>query len=554
MGNKNRSFTLSENIIIKYINSDISANIRDALNCYFNLKPKPDKLIFAPELDLLIKPSKHCQISVRLPNKDIKKIKRISKKYNTTLSDTIDNILKLYEIIKRYGFSDEDVIKMNEKVSLNPSPIERIKITEDFTPDRAIRVKLRLPKGNGTQAITSKDIYLYRSIEYIYDDIYVSAEELKTMLDNFNEKYNSPNSKLVETQITAPQMAKLNKLKVQIAHLLSTKENLSDVLKYCIMYYEENYFSKKPKRKPVAFTIPGNKTDKCFDTMFENALSICNDKITVIEVCAGCCGVLPMYYNPNVKAYILNELDEKRRNLIIKIKSEPYDLINGCQQVYNLINSTTYTDIPCRESTVKVICNFLEENDCMPEAITLFKYCINSQKTLSISKYLEKFHERYSNATALHNYIYNAVITGYNLLDLIEYYKNDPNVIFIIDPPYYLTNGCYKSNYPDMHFHKELAALLHKIKGRFILCLRINASRANNSKNNKFIDRILYEFYNMAYGSDNFYMYCDDFDNDKLMINFKNIGTLEAVISNYDFKGCKPIGAVLSKYEKIYLS
>lgn len=554
MENKNHSFTLSENIIAKYSTSDISANIRDALNFYFNLKSKPNKLLFAPELNLLIKPSKHCQTSVRVPDDDITKIKRISKLYGANLSATIDNMLKLYEITEEYGFSDEDVIKMNEKVSLDPSPIERIKITEDFTPDRAIRVKLRLPRGNSTQAITSKDIYLYRSIEYVYDDIYVSAEELKTMLDNFNEKYNSPNSKLVETQITAQQMAKLNKLKVQIAHLLSTKENLSDVLKYCIMYYEEYYVSKKPEHKPVAFTIPGNKTDKCFDTMFENALSICNEKIIVIEVCAGCCGVLPMYYNKNVKAYILNELDDDRRKLIIKVKSDPYDLINGCQQVYNLIRSTTYTGIPCKGRTIKVICNYLEENGCMPEAITLFKYCINSQKKLSISEYLEKFHERYSNATALHNYIYNAGITGYNLLDLIEYYKNNPNALFIIDPPYYLTNGCYKSNYPDMHFHKELAALLHKIKGKFILCLRINASRANNSKNNKFIDRVLYEFYKKCYGSGDFYMYCDDFDNDKLMINFKNVGTLEAVISNYDFKGCKPIGTVLSKYEKIYLS
>lgn len=541
-------------IIAKNISSTISISeyIRNCIR--YVLKLKCYKLLFAPELDLLIKPSKHRQISIRFSQKTIRKIKRILKKYNSTHSDTIDNMLKLCEIIKEYGFSDEDVIKMNEKVSLNPSPIERIKITEDFTPDRAIRVKLRLPKGNVTQSITSKDIYLYRSIEYIYDDIYVSAEELKTMLDNFNEKYNSPNSKLVETQITAQQMAKLNKLKVQIAHLLSIKENLSDVLKYCIMYYEKNYFSKKSEQKPVAFTIPGNKTDKCFDTVFENALSICNDKITVMEVCAGCCGVLPMYYNFNQKAYILNELDEERRNLIIKVKSDPYDLINGCQQVYNLINSTTYTDIPCKGRTIKVICNFLEENGCMPEAITLFKYCINSQKTLSISKYLEKFHERYSNATALHNYIYNAVITGYNLLDLIEYYKNDPNVIFIIDPPYYLTDGCYKSNYPDMHFHEKLSTLLHKIKGKFILCLRINASRSNNSKNNKFIDRVLYEFYKKSYGSGNFYMYCDDFDNDKLMINFKNVGTLEAVISNYDFKGCKPIGTVLSKYEKIYLS
>ena len=101
-----------------------------------------------------------------------------------------------------------------------------------------------------------------------------------------------------------------------------------------------------------------------------------------------------------------------------------------------------------------------------------------------------------------------------------------------------------------MSFHKELAELLHKIKGNFILCLRINASRANNSKNNRFIDRVLYEFYKASYDNDKFYMYCDDFNNDKLMINFKNSGTLEAVISNYRFTGCESINTVLNRYKK----
>ncbi|MBO5320828.1 MAG: hypothetical protein J6B01_13660 [Ruminococcus sp.] len=546
MKKPNSTFTVTKDIIAKHSNSDISPYIRDAINYYFDLKLERHKLIFAPELELFIKPSKHCQISVRLSDKGIKKIKRISKRYHTTLSDTIDNMLKLYEIAKEYGFSNEAVIKMNKRVRINPSPIERIKITEDILLDKPFSVKVRSPKGNGIQAIKGKD--LYRSIEYALDSIYLSAEELKSMLDAFDTEYNYPYGNTIETRITTQQMNKLNRLKVQIAAILSKKENLSDVLRYCVVYYKKNHFSEKPKCKPVAFTVLGSKTDKCFDTMFENALSICDDKIVVIEVCGGCCGVLPMYYNRNVKAYILNELDSKRRDLIAKIKSDPYDLINGCQQIHVLVSSSIYMDFTSKKSTIDAIETFLKLNHCMEEAITLFRHCTNSQSKLSISEYLQKFQERYNNTTALHNYIYNAVITGYNLLDLIEYYKDNTNVLFIIDPPYYLTNDCYKSNCPDMHFHKELAELLRKIKGRFILCLRINASRANNSKDNELIDRVLYEFYNMAYGSGKFYMYCDDFDNDKLMINFKNVGTLEAVISNYQFDGCEPIAAVLGKY------
>lgn len=303
------------------------------------------------------------------------------------------------------------------------------------------------------------------------------------------------------------------------------------------MYYEEKHSSDKNEKKPVAFTVLGSKTYKCFNTMFKNALSICDGKTTVIEVCAGSCGVLPMYYNNNVKAYILNEIYKDRRELIAKIKSDPYDLINGCQQIYNLV-STSFADP--------------KSNNCMPEAITLFEHCTTSKNEMDISKYLTHFKEKYENADKLHNYIYNSVVTGYDLFDLIKHYKDDPNALFIIDPPYYLTKGSYKNEYPNMKFHKELAELLHKIKGKFILCLRINASRAHNSKNNRLVDRVLYEFYKASYGNEKFYMYCDDFHNDKLMINFNNSGTLEAVISNYKFTGCESIIIVLDRYKYLY--
>lgn len=261
-----------------------------------------------------------------------------------------------------------------------------------------------------------------------------------------------------------------------------------------------------------------------------------------------------MYYKNNVKAYILNELDDERRNLITKIKSDPYDLIDGCKQIYNLVNNSThiYIYFNNRKNVIELIKTFLKLNKCMTEAITLFEYCIASQEILSISKYLNRFKEKYDNVNKLRNYIYNSVITGYDLFDLIEYFKDNPNVIFIIDPPYYLTDKCYSSNYPNMSFHKKLAELLHKIKGKFILCFRINASRANNSKNNRLIDRVLYEFYKASYDNKKFYMYCDDFNNDKLMINFKNSGTLEAVISNYKFTGCEPISIVLNRYKYLY--
>lgn len=542
MNGKCYTFTVSEDILTSHGNTDISKYVRKVIRYFFALKCY--KLIASPEAKLLYNSAPHCQISVRLSDYDFKKIKRISKHYNKTLSDTIDSMLKLYKILTINNiYSPCDVSKLNERISINPPNLDCPKITGDIIAKKTDRIRLRLPKGNGTQTITSQT--LSKSIEYVSENVHLSANEIKSLIQKFNDKYTSPDSKIIEARITEYQKAKLDGLQHQISALLKTKVQLSDVLKYSVMYYEENCLSDK-NGKPVVFTVPGNKTDKCFDTMFTNALSECDEKTIVIEVCGGSCGVLPMYYNNNVKAYILNEIDDDRRNLIAKIKTCPYDLISACKQIYNLVSNSIY--INNNKIDIESIKTFLEINNCMPEAITLFEYCIASQETLSVSKYLNRFKERYENVNKLHNYIYNSVVTGYDLFDLIEYYKDNPNVLFIIDPPYYLTNKCYSSNYPDMNFHKKLAELLYNVKGKFILCFRINASRANNSKDNCLIDKVLYEFYKASYDNEKFYMYCDDFNKDKLMINYKNNGTLEAVISNYNYTNCEPVSRVLSRY------
>lgn len=333
--NRKHTFTVSKDIITTHGNTDLSRYVRKVIKYFLNLKCH--KLLFSPELELLCHSAPHCQISVRLSDDDIKNIKKISKRYKKTLSDTVDNMLKLYKVIKTKRYSDDDVRKLNKRICLNSSQPNCPKITGNIIARKTEKIKLRLPNGNGTQTITSET--LCKSIEYAPDNIYLPANEIKPLIQKFNDKYKSSDSEIIEARITKQQMSELNVLKRQISSLLGTKDKLSDVLKYCVMYYEENCLSNN-NHKPIAFTVAGNKTDKCFDTMFQNALNICDDKTIIIEVCAGSCGVLPMYYKNNVKAYILNELDDERRNLIAKIKSDPYDLINGCQQVYNLRSRT----------------------------------------------------------------------------------------------------------------------------------------------------------------------------------------------------------------------
>lgn len=151
MSNKCYTFAVSKDIIKAHSNTNISEYVREAIRYSFDLKCY--KLIHSPETELLFNSAKHRPISVRLSSDDLKKIKKISK----NLSDTIDNMLKLYEIIQTKGYSDDDVRKLNERISLkSPPEPDCPKITGDIIAKKTKRIKLRLPKGNGTQTITAK--------------------------------------------------------------------------------------------------------------------------------------------------------------------------------------------------------------------------------------------------------------------------------------------------------------------------------------------------------------------------------------------------------------
>lgn len=488
--------------------------------------------------------------------KNLKKIKNLAQKLSIPYTVAISRMLDIKEYLVQNNIGIENLTKACQKISINSDAYKPKKISEILLPREECSVTLHIPQdcnSKNQQQITK--FYLHDSIVYVPETLEIENFNLEKLRKDFKETYSINHKKAIKVNISKDLLDKLHNLIEQMNNIPNRKKtaNLQDVLRYCIQYFKYHNFNFP--YKPSVYDVPGSKIDKCFDNPLRNALSLCDEKTILLETCAGACKLLPFYYINAVKAYILNELDDKRRALIERIKSDPLKLIDECQKIVKCYENSKYKDTYfCKPGNLNTIFEYLKINHYSKEAITLLKFCWGTQSLYkrNVGEYFEKFKERFSNVNKLHDYIFNSIITGYNLLDLIETFKDNPDALFIIDLPYYLTDGNYNKNYPDMLFHETLARLLYQVKGKFILHLRINAARDNNSQNNIILDKLLYEFYNKNYNINKFYMYCDNFKKGDLMIKYRYAGTLEAIISNYNFDGCEKISNVLSAYKAKY--
>lgn len=176
---------------------------------------------------------------------------------------------------------------------------------------------------------------------------------------------------------------------------------------------------------------------------------------------------------------------------------------------------------------------------------------------ISLKRYMELFEKHCKNIFVLHEQLFKAAILNElpkdqrELLHLVVNHSKRKDEFLLIDPPYYLTDNIYNLNQPSYSYHVKLAKLLHKVKGKFCLFLRINASRANNSKDNDAVDDALFSFYRKLYYEKGCFVYCDNFANDELFINYRSNGTYEVMITNFSYTGAYELETVFDKYEQI---
>lgn len=270
---------------------------------------------------------------------------------------------------------------------------------------------------------------------------------------------------------------------------------------------------------------------------------------THCEVCVGGLGLQPtrLLKNPKKVIWIINDKDSEKENLYKIIRDHPLKLESACYEILTNIqsmieNNTIHKNdryLDFQKSILQQITNELQAKQYSKEIIyaslMILQNCHSARgTTYTIEHQCNAFLEKINNICPI-SYNFRrcklVVITCEDLLDVIKKYMRKKNVVLWIDPPYYLSNGGYPENQSGWNYHNQIYELLIKAKCKFVLFLRINASRTDVDINNKAIDVSLKNFYDNHYKGKNLY-YKD------MPVRQKYGNTIERVITNFEFNGC----------------
>jgi len=316
-------------------------------------------------------------------------------------------------------------------------------------------------------------------------------------------------------------------------------------------------------KNPTVINYPGSKNESHFHTAFEHMFKVVSEDYKIFETCIGGNGIQPYSFtDKRYKEYIISDYDMNILNIYLYIRNSPFGLLNTCKELCCKIKQEFNSKILLNSENFDVISKFIKNHLKFQDVVlqnvilTMFeKACpFQNKNNLSLEKHLKHFQANYSNIPDLHKQLHNATILNKlpdaqrNLHALLKNHHKKKDIFWLIDPPYYLTDKFYDSNSPNYCFHENLAKQLNKTKGKFCLFLRINASRANNSKDNEAIDYALFNFYDTFYSDKKYYVYCDDFQNKKYFINYRGNGTLEAMITNFSYTNAYPLDEVFQNY------
>ncbi len=291
------------------------------------------------------------------------------------------------------------------------------------------------------------------------------------------------------------------------------------------------------------------KMQSAINNIFQSSSNIWT---TSIEPFAGALGI---FSNFRIAFHeIINDLDLQKVNLYRAIK-DAYD-----EMLLAMLC------LPTTEETFEEKKNALKEgfpfNGAKPniEAATsfLFSNLMSLRNTGYTYKAMstERYQKRLDALAPLHSRMQNVEICGLYGLDLIKRHMKDENAIFIIDPPYLDTNVYENSIIIDKKYsdekkkfgyteHQQLAKLLRethqKYGNDFIFFCRVTVTRKHDQKTKQITnfseldsgDRHMHGRIDDLYWGYGFY-YID--------IPYSNDGTVERIITSFDFEGSTPYG------------
>lgn len=271
---------------------------------------------------------------------------------------------------------------------------------------------------------------------------------------------------------------------------------------------------------------------------------------THCEVCVGGLGLQPtrlLKHHENV-VWIINDKDSEKENLYKVIRDNPFELEITCHDISTIIQSmiidnTIYKDdryLNVQEIILQQIQHGLQTKNVTQEVINasimILQNCHSSRETTyTVEHKCKTFLKKAENIcpiSALFRSCKLVSVTGEDLLAVIKKYMRKKNIVLWIDPPYYLSDGGYPEKQPGWEYHNQIYELLIKVKCKFVLFLRIKASRTGKVDiDNEAIDDSLMNFYDNRYKGKNLY-YKD------MPVKQKYGFTTERVITNFAFDGC----------------
>ncbi len=311
-------------------------------------------------------------------------------------------------------------------------------------------------------------------------------------------------------------------------------------------------------KKPVIMSYDGSKSNSSFDLALKHMFEAGKLKTvtTVIETCGGALGILPAFYPEfysHIKKYVLSDYDDDIIHLYKDIIHRPKALKEKCNEFVMKLKTqfgSRMNDKVTEEFKNEIFTRITTSSSVK----TLFNHAANRSKTLTLEKQIERFLQRTKMISEINAFLFRAYVPDSlpqperDLIKILKRFKSEPETLFLVDPPYYLTK-VYDENTPDYEYHEKILSTLLKVKGYFALFFRINASREHNSKNNDVLDNALFQFYKDHLYGKGLYVYCDDFSAGKMFINFRNRGTYEVIVTNFEYQNTHPLEEVIDEYE-----
>lgn len=403
-------------------------------------------------------------------------------------------------------------------------------------------------------------------IDYIYAD--------------FNSTQDSSTSTGLSVRLSYDLEIIINKCSTKWGAKASKSEVIRILLAIGIMYQNdkehtlENFNISSLKNSfPKVCYQHGNKNNPNIKAEITKILKqIPNDIQTVVEPFMGMCGltlnVLETLSGKTLDYYI-NDKDNNLFNLYNCICNNTNKLLLACERLVNRLKAKTDTfkTVKDRHHNLKFNHNPKYDYDAAADYMYLDAVSVRHDKQtlkkeknrhyIDTDKQIKLFNKYILNIRAMHNYLIKTKISHKDALKMLKKFKNIKKILYLFDPKYLesqgyssKTNGVDDFTYDN---YKKLVSFCKNISSDsiFLLFCRFSATRSQK-KGETFEDvkikeqdgyfeaddRTLRGFYKRVFGvetkgSKHKFFYKE--------IPFDGKGTMEVIISNYQFDGFKPL-------------